>query len=294
MHSSVIIRTLDVERIAILEPETQPPLIVDADAVLSGTFALQCFKTIRWRKPQILQLDRRMQLQQTHRRALQNIPRQAPRFSALEETLRFGIGERPDHDATINKMFIAVKRRPLFTFARIRDIFLSGSLTRWITTSHERGAPVKARFSRAAFPVGREYGVDNICYLIHIHDVRWNVDFHDDFVPEYRDLPREVQDELLAHIEVLEQIGPQLGRPRVDTLNGSRHKNMKELRFDAADGVWRFAFDPNRTAIVFCGGDKSGVNERRFYAQLIAKSDARFDAHLARIERRKEKTKERK
>ncbi len=105
-----------------------------------------------------------------------------------------------------------------------------------------------------------------------------------------------VQDELLAHIEVLEQIGPQLGRPRVDTLNGSRYTNMKELRFNAANGVWRFAFafDPERTAIILCGGDKSGGNERRFYAQLIAKADARFDAHLTRIKQQKDKTKERK
>jgi hypothetical protein len=35
---------------------------------------------------------------------------------------------------------------------------------------------------------------------------------------------------------------------------------MKELRFDAADGVWRvaFAFDPNRRAILLAAGDKSG------------------------------------
>ena len=128
--------------------------------------------------------------------------------------------------------------------------------------------------------------------------MKWRVDLHDEFVPEYRKLPEDVQDELLAHIEVLEQIGPQLGRPRVDTLKGSRHTNMKELRFNAANGVWRFAFafDPERTAIIFCGGDKSGGGERRFYNQLIAKADARFDAHLARIARRtgKKKAKERK
>jgi len=58
---------------------------------------------------------------------------------------------------------------------------------------------------------------------------------------------------------------------------------MKELRFDAADGVWRvaFAFDPKRHAILLLAGDKSGVSERRFYKQLIAKADRRFDAHLA-------------
>jgi len=42
--------------------------------------------------------------------------------------------------------------------------------------------------------------------------VKWGVDLHDDFVPEYRDLPKDVQDELLAHIELLEQFGPQLAR----------------------------------------------------------------------------------
>jgi hypothetical protein len=123
--------------------------------------------------------------------------------------------------------------------------------------------------------------------------VKWAVDLHDDFVPEYHELHKDVQDELLAQIELLEQFGPQLGRPRADTLNGSRHANMKELRFDAANGVWRFAFafDPKRQAIILCGGDKSGVSEKRFYQQLIEKADARFNAHLARI--KKEKNKER-
>ena len=54
----------------------------------------------------------------------------------------------------------------------------------------------------------------------------------------------------------LMQFGSQLGRPRVDTLKGSRHANMKELRFDAADGVWRvaFAFDPKRSAVLLIAG----------------------------------------
>jgi hypothetical protein len=74
-------------------------------------------------------------------------------------------------------------------------------------------------------------------------------------------------------------------RPRVDTLKGSRHKNMKELRFEAANEVWRFAFafDPNRQAIILCGGDKSGGSESRFYKQLIAKADKRFDGHCAAL-----------
>ena len=69
---------------------------------------------------------------------------------------------------------------------------------------------------------------------------------------------------------LLEHFGPQLGRPRVDTLKGSRHANMKELRFDAADGVWRvaFAFDPKRNAVLLIAGDKSGEAKRDFIASL--------------------------
>jgi hypothetical protein len=87
--------------------------------------------------------------------------------------------------------------------------------------------------------------------------VPWIVDFHDDFDREFGDLPQRVQDKLFAATVLLERFGSNLGRPRVDTLNGSSHANMKELRVDVADGVWRFAFafDPRRQAIVLCGGN---------------------------------------
>jgi hypothetical protein len=113
--------------------------------------------------------------------------------------------------------------------------------------------------------------------------VRWEVEFHRNFDSEFDALPDNVQTELLAHALLLEQFGPQLGRPRVDTLKGSRHANMKELRFDAAGGVWRvaFAFDPKRNAVLLIAGDKSGGGEKRFYRQLIAKADERFDEHLS-------------
>jgi hypothetical protein len=60
---------------------------------------------------------------------------------------------------------------------------------------------------------------------------------------------------------------------------------MKELRFDANDGIWRiaFAFDPKRRAILLVAGDKSGISEKRFYRELICKADQRFDLHLARM-----------
>jgi hypothetical protein len=111
----------------------------------------------------------------------------------------------------------------------------------------------------------------------------WVVRFHDEFEPEFAELGADVQDELLAHAKVLAEIGPTLGRPLVDTLAGSKHSNMKELRFRAANGVWRvaFAFDPVREAILLVAGDKGGVAQRRFYKSLMEKADRRFDNHLA-------------
>ena len=118
----------------------------------------------------------------------------------------------------------------------------------------------------------------------------WTVEIAPEFESELAALDPVVRIELLAQAKVVQQFGPQAKRPRVDTLNDSRHANMKELRFDAADGVWRvaFAFDPKRKAILLCAGDKSGVSESRFYKALIAKADVRFDAHLARL--RKERS----
>jgi hypothetical protein len=113
----------------------------------------------------------------------------------------------------------------------------------------------------------------------------WIVEFDDDFEAEFRAFESIVQDELLATARLLADYGPRLGRPYVDTLKGSRHANMKELRFEAGGGEWRaaFAFDPLRKAIVLVAGDKSGGSQKRFYRRLIAKADRRFSAHLEKL-----------
>lgn len=133
----------------------------------------------------------------------------------------------------------------------------------------------------------KDKALDGICTIRHTDMQRWTVELADEFEPEFNNLHEEVSIEILALSRLLQEIGPQLGRPRVDTLNGSRHANMKELRFSAADGEWRvaFAFDPKRKAILLVAGDKSGMSEKRFYRQLIAKADERFDTHLNRLKR---------
>jgi len=112
--------------------------------------------------------------------------------------------------------------------------------------------------------------------------MNWRVKFAESFEPEFDQFEEKVQDELLAKARLLEVFGPELGRPHVDTLKASRHANMKEMRFNADDGVWRvaFAFDPERSAILLVAADKAGVKERRFYRRLIRIADERFDHHL--------------
>ena len=96
----------------------------------------------------------------------------------------------------------------------------------------------------------------------------WTVELAEEFVDEFNALRETVQGELLAHAKLLEQFGPTLGRPTVDTLKRSKHSNLKELRFDADNGVWRtaFAFDPRRHGVLLAAGDKSARARSGFIA----------------------------
>lgn len=113
----------------------------------------------------------------------------------------------------------------------------------------------------------------------------WTVLFHDAFDVEFSSLQEELQDEVLAHARLLAQFGPNLGRPTVDTLKGSRHTNMKEMRFSWNGQVWRvaFAFDSQRQAILLVGGDKANADQRRFYKRLIRVADERYDEHQGHL-----------
>lgn len=112
--------------------------------------------------------------------------------------------------------------------------------------------------------------------------MEWEVIFCEPFEREFEELGKSVQDELLSHALLLERFGPLLGRPTVDTLKGSSYFNMKEMRFSVDKGVWRvaFAFDPERCAILLMAANKRGVNQKRFYKDLINIADERFDLHL--------------
>ncbi|HEY3921402.1 MAG TPA: type II toxin-antitoxin system RelE/ParE family toxin [Gaiellaceae bacterium] len=76
---------------------------------------------------------------------------------------------------------------------------------------------------------------------------------------------------------------PSLGRPLVDTIKQSRHKNMKELIPPASDIRVLFAFDPRRAAILLIGGDKSG-EWSTWYDRMVPVADDLFDEHLRELE----------
>ena len=90
-------------------------------------------------------------------------------------------------------------------------------------------------------------------------------------------------------VRVLRAEGPALGRPLVDTVKGSRHPNMKELRSGSTGRTEirvLFAFDLARQALLLVGGDKS-TDWDAWYNLNIPPADQRFDRHQAELQKRR-------
>ncbi len=93
-----------------------------------------------------------------------------------------------------------------------------------------------------------------------------------------------------AAIDKLEDEGPGLGWPLVDTVRGSRHPNMKELRpgsTRSSELRILFAFDLERHALLLVAGDKAG-NWQGWYRENIPIADERFAQHQAELKKRPE------
>lgn len=115
----------------------------------------------------------------------------------------------------------------------------------------------------------------------------WSVDV--DLVETWLlSLDQSSYEQVVAALELLQEHGPQLGRPVVDSIAGSRHKNMKELRPGSSGRTELrilFAFDPARRAILLLGGDKAG-NWKKWYSVNIPIADDLFAQHIDRLERK--------
>ena len=115
----------------------------------------------------------------------------------------------------------------------------------------------------------------------------WEVEYTDEFERWWDELSEDEQEAIDAAIELLEEHGPGLGRPLVDTIKQSRHQNMKELRVAGTIRIL-FAFDPRRVAILLTGGDKRG-DWNRWYDEFVPMADALYDDHLAEIRQTSER-----
>lgn len=112
----------------------------------------------------------------------------------------------------------------------------------------------------------------------------WLVSAHPKFAEWLDTLDESTKIELFANFKLLKENGPNLSRPKVDTIKESKFNNMKELRVQHKGKPWRilFAFDPKRSAILLIGGNKGG--DKRWYKKNIPIADARFEEHLKNLE----------
>lgn len=114
----------------------------------------------------------------------------------------------------------------------------------------------------------------------------WDVVLLDPVVAWYEGLlqadPRTAE-QVAAALDLVEEFGPSLGRPLVDTLRGSRLPNLKELRPGSrgrSEVRLLFAFDPQRRAVVLVVGDKAG-RWRDGYRESIRLAEARYAAWIS-------------
>jgi hypothetical protein len=112
--------------------------------------------------------------------------------------------------------------------------------------------------------------------------VSWDVEGTDEFAEWYGHLSARDQESVERAVEVLIAGGSGLGRPFVDTIKGSRHGNMKELRPRRGNIRILFAFDPRRLAILLIGGDKTD-RWNEWYAEMIPVADQLYDDYLATL-----------
>jgi hypothetical protein len=90
-----------------------------------------------------------------------------------------------------------------------------------------------------------------------------------EFARWYKALPQEQANAITARINLVERVGPSLGRPTVDRIHGATDRRLKELRFRTMRVLFAFASD--QRPIMLVGGDKQG-NWKRWYRDNIPRA----------------------
>jgi hypothetical protein len=111
----------------------------------------------------------------------------------------------------------------------------------------------------------------------------WDVEVTDQFLEWWDDLNSDQQEAIVDRVDLLAERGPDLGRPVVDRIHGSRHQNMKELRATKGGSLRvLFMFDPRRQVILLIGGDKSG-EWGAWYEIAVPQADRLYEVYLAEL-----------
>jgi hypothetical protein len=110
----------------------------------------------------------------------------------------------------------------------------------------------------------------------------WEVETTEEYDAWFMEQDEDEQASIRMKVELLTEYGPHLPRPYADTLKGSKLNNLKELRTQTTDHVFRvaFLFDEERKAVLLIGGDKKGKNEKRFYQNLIKQAEKIYQQYL--------------
>ena len=113
----------------------------------------------------------------------------------------------------------------------------------------------------------------------------WEVEYTEQFLAWWDELTEPERIAITAAVALLQEKGPALTRPYVDTLSkDSQYPNMKELRLQHAGRPYRimFAFDPRQSVILLIGGVKSG---KGWTAKMVAAADKVYSQYLRELKK---------
>ena len=112
---------------------------------------------------------------------------------------------------------------------------------------------------------------------------KWNVDYTDEFGAWWEDQPVDVQEKLYKVVSLLEIHGPTLGFPYSSDIKGASIA-MRELRAQSDGHPYRvlYVFDPNRSAVLLIGGDKTG--DKNWYERMVPVAERIYKDYLKELE----------
>jgi hypothetical protein len=111
----------------------------------------------------------------------------------------------------------------------------------------------------------------------------FEVAFTGEFEAWWNTLDEDEQESVDLSVRLLEERGIHLKRSHADAIHGSSFNHMRELRCQHKGPPYRvlYAFDPQRTAILLIGADKTG--QPNWNEEFVPKADRIYAQHLKQL-----------